>query len=153
LILSIMVTVSSYPLLSSRRGSASNLPESAIHVNLNSCDLRGILGRKKGYGAGNFFRLPKPLHWHCRNDLPGEFVDDFLRSSASPPNWSDDWPRRHGVDADAASSQLRGRRSRQRAQSRLLVAEYALLPTWPLLSAALAFKMTDAPSLTTGNAF
>ena len=42
---------------------------------------------------------------------------------------------------------------RAKERSAALVAEYALAPTVPLLSATLVFKMIDAPSFSNGNAF
>ena len=38
---------------------ASDLPESAVDVYLDTGDVRGILGRKKRYRGRDFFRLPK----------------------------------------------------------------------------------------------
>jgi hypothetical protein len=32
--------------------ATSDLPQSAIHVDLDTGDVRGVLGRKKRYGAG-----------------------------------------------------------------------------------------------------
>ena len=56
-------------------GGASDLPKSAIHVDLDTSDVRGIVGCKKRYGDGHFLRLSDTLHWNFRNDMLAEFLD------------------------------------------------------------------------------
>src|ERR1700756_3685734 len=86
--------------------ATSDLPQSAIRVELDTGDVRGVLGRKKRYGAGNLLRLPKALHWYFRSDLLCEFINGFLWQPCPPKNRSDNWPRSNRVDANAASDQF-----------------------------------------------
>jgi hypothetical protein len=58
--------------------SASDLPDSAVHVDLDASDIRSILGRKKHYRGRHFLRLPEALHWYFRKDLLRKFIDAFL---------------------------------------------------------------------------
>src|ERR1700747_1134083 len=45
---------------------ASDLPASAVHVDLDTSDVRSILGRKKRYRGRYFLWLPEALHWYFR---------------------------------------------------------------------------------------
>lgn len=55
-----------------------DLSHSAVYVDLDTGDVRLILGGQKRHGPGHFLGLSKPLHRDLRNDFPGELIDGFF---------------------------------------------------------------------------
>jgi hypothetical protein len=111
---------SSHYELSPRNRNASDLPESTIYVDHNADDVCSILGRKKGYNAGNFLRLPEALHWASCKELLRPFVAGFLWPLVPVQNRSSDGPGSHGVDTNAAPDEFGSRRSGEERNAALV---------------------------------
>lgn len=82
-----------------------DLAESAVHVDFNTGDVRGILGRKKSYGPGNP-RVAQIVSSVLCNDLFREFIYRFPWHSESPEDRGDDWPRSNCIDPHAAAGEF-----------------------------------------------
>src|SRR5437870_9068940 len=134
------------------RPSDSDLSHPAVYVDFHARDVRRILRSQKRHGSCHFLGLPKPLHRNLRNYFLREFIDGFLRQSVLPKIGVTIGPgatvfTRMPRPANSAAAVL------ARERSAAFVAEYALVPVVPLLSATLVFKMIDAPSFSNGSAF
>ena len=61
------------------RPSDSDLPHSAIHIDLHAGDVGRVLRSQKRHGPGHFLRLAKPLHRNFRKHFLGEFIEGLFR--------------------------------------------------------------------------
>src|SRR5207249_2707979 len=77
-----------------------NLSHSAVHVDLNSGNVRRIFRSEECHRSGHFFGLSKSLHRDLRQDTLCEIVDGFLRQSRSSKDRRNDWAWGYGVYAD-----------------------------------------------------
>ena len=112
--LQIRVTAANH--LQDQYGEDLDLPDAAVNVDFDSGDVRGVVGREKSNGAGNFFGPADALHGNVRQEMLQHGVSCFLGEIQASEDRSFDGTGSDGVDTDVAADEFRSQGAGKGAQ-------------------------------------